>query len=175
MKFVFPGDEIGSAEEFLAGEGVYEENGILFASIAGTVVVESGVVRVEGIKKIPKLEKGDVVIGRVIDLRNNFAMVEIARKKGEDRELTKRNVGILHSSNTASGDIKTSVGYLDVIEAEVLDSSLRLSIKGDVGVVSATCRRCGSKLERHGDMLKCPKCGSIEKRKISPRYGRGEL
>ncbi len=175
MKFVFPGDEVGLAEEFLAGEGVYEENGHLFASIAGRVVIENGIVRVEGIKKIPKLMRGDVVVGRVTDLRNNFAIVEIFRKKGEDRDLTKRNIGILHSSNTVSGDIRTSVGYLDIIEAIVLDSSLRLSIKGDVGVVSATCRKCGSKLERYSDMLKCPKCGSIEKRKISPRYGRGEL
>ena len=34
-KFVFPGEEVASEEEYLAAEGTFAENGIVYASQVG--------------------------------------------------------------------------------------------------------------------------------------------
>jgi exosome complex component CSL4 len=71
MKFVLPGDRIGFAEEFVAGKNAFEESGEIFASVIGKVVVKDRVIRVEPLKHLPEIKKGDVVLGRVVDMRNS--------------------------------------------------------------------------------------------------------
>ncbi|MEM2727120.1 MAG: exosome complex RNA-binding protein Csl4, partial [Archaeoglobaceae archaeon] len=128
---VFPGDRIGSVEEFKAEEGVYEENGELFASVAGVLQLEDKKAKVKSFRRIPELHKGDVVIGRVVDVRNNFAMVEIARKKGEDRDLAHTGLALLHISNVGErvDNMNVAIGYFDIVKARVLDNSPKISIR----------------------------------------------
>jgi len=176
--FVLPGDFLGYVEEYVPGEGVYEEDGKLFASSAGRVVVKDKKISVEGIKKVPEIKRNDIVVGRVVDTRNSFAIVEIARKRGDDRALRYYDKAFLHISNVSDGYIKSfesGVRYMDIIRARVIDDNLRLSIKEkDMGVIKASCQICGSTLERERDKLKCPQCGNVETRKISNYYGKGE-
>lgn len=178
MKFVMPGDRIGSAEEYIKGEGVYEEEGELFAAVAGKLIVKDRVVKVESISPIPEIIKGDVVLGRVIDLRNSIALIEVSNKRGEEREPSNRGIGILHVSNADEGyvkDISEAVGYLDILKARVIGDNLRLSTKEEeMGVLRALCSNCKTKMVKEGDTLKCPECGKVEKRKISRDYGTGE-
>ncbi len=175
--FVLPGDRIGCVEEFEAGEGVYEENGELYANVAGRVVVEGRTVKIEPINKIPKLERGDVVIGKVIDVRNSVAIVKLMRKLGHDRELVRSLIGILHVSNVQNEflkNISSVIKFGDIVKAEVLDESLKLSTKAKgMGVIKSKCGNCGAELVLDGDKLKCPKCGNVESRKISSDYGKG--
>ncbi len=175
---VFPGDFLGYAEEYIAGYGVYEENGKLFAATAGKVSVEDKVIKIEPLKSIPEIVENDIIIGRVIDTRNSFAMVEIARKKGEERSLRHYDRGFLHVSNISEGymkNVEDGVRYMDIIRARVIDGNLRLSIKeSEMGVIRAICEKCSTPLFREKDKLKCPECGNIEKRKISDYYGKGE-
>jgi len=96
---VLPGDKIGTLEEFRAGKGVYEENKELFAQVLGILEIKGKTASIRELKKIPEIKRNDVIVGRVIDVRGNFAMVEIARKKGEDRDLKYTNLGFLHISN----------------------------------------------------------------------------
>ncbi len=178
VKFVMPGDRIGYAEEFLAGEGVYEENGELFAAVAGEVVVKDKTVSVKPVKALPKIGKGDVVIGRIIDVRNSMALVEIARKKGFDRDLMHTGIAALHISNVQNGylkDLSKAVGYMDIVKARVVDENkLSLSIKEpEMGVLKSICSVCRHELVRDGDVLRCPNCGNVEKRKLSKSYGEG--
>ncbi|MCQ4153323.1 MAG: RNA-binding protein, partial [Archaeoglobi archaeon] len=56
---VFPGDRIGSVEEYRAGDGVYEEKGELFASVAGILEFEGRKVSIKSFKSVPELKKGD--------------------------------------------------------------------------------------------------------------------
>lgn len=176
--FVFPGDFLGYAEEYVPGDGVYEEEGKLYAATAGRVVVEDKVIRVETVKEIPELRKNDVVVGRVVDTRNSFAMVEIARKKGSERALRYYDRALLHISNISESymkNIENGVKYWDIIRARVIDNNLRLSIKEDgMGVIRAVCSACGTPLVRDKDKLKCPECGNVERRKVSSYYGSGE-
>lgn len=178
MKFVMPGDRIGSAEEYLKGKGVYEENGELFAAVAGRVVVKNREVSVESIAPIPEIVKGDVVLGRVVDLRGSIALVEVSSKRGEEREPANRGIGILHVSNVDEGyikDISEFFGYLDILKARVIGDNLRLSTKEpEMGVLRAICSNCKTQMKVEGNMLKCPECGRLEKRKISTDYGKGE-
>ena len=177
--FVLPGDRIGCVEEFEAGEGVYEENGVLYANVAGRLIVEGRTVRIEPINKIPKLDKGDVVVGKVIDVRNSVAIVKLTRKIGHDRELARSLIGILHVSNVQNEFLKSInsvIKFGDIVKAEVLDESLKLSTKSKgMGVIKSKCGKCGSELVLDGDKLKCPKCGNVESRKISSDYGKGVL
>jgi exosome complex component CSL4 len=178
MKFVFPGDRVGYAEEFVPGEGVYEENGELFAAVAGKVVVKDKVVSVESIKKLPDIKKGDIVLGRVVDVRNSLALVELSRKYGLDRDLMHTGIAALHVSNVQNEylkDLGSAVKYMDIIKARVIDPGLlKLSTKEPgMGVVKALCSSCKSEMVREGDKLKCLKCGNVERRRISSDYGRG--
>jgi exosome complex component CSL4 len=178
MKVVMPGDRIGSTEEYVKGDGVYEEDGVLFAAVAGKLVIKNRVASIESISPIPEIVRGDVVLGRVIDLRNSIALVEVSSKKGESRSLTNRGVGILHVSNVDENyikDISEAVGYLDILKARVIGDNLRLSTKEkEMGVLKALCSFCKVEMRREGDILKCPECGRVEKRKISSDYGKGE-
>jgi exosome complex component CSL4 len=179
MRFVFPGDKVGYAEEFIGGEGVYEEDGELYASVAGRLRIKDRVVSVESVKKIPEIIKGDVVLGRVIDVRNSIALVELSRKAGNDRELRHTGIAALHISNVQNGylkDFDSAVRYMDIIKARVIDSELlKLSTKGeDMGVVKALCSLCKTELKLEEDKLKCPSCGNIENRKVSLDYGMGK-
>lgn len=174
---VFPGDRIGSVEEFKAEEGVYEENGELFASVAGVLQLEDKKAKVKSFRRIPELHKGDVVIGRVVDVRNNFAMVEIARKKGEDRDLAHTGLALLHISNVGErvDNMNVAIGYFDIVKARVLDNSPKISIREpEMGVLKAFCSSCKSELVLERGKLKCPNCGREERRKVSKSYGKGE-
>ena len=179
MKFVMPGDRVGYKEEFLAGNGIYEENGELFAAIAGKLYVKDKVINVEPIKVIPEIERGDVVLGRVIDVRNSLALIELSRKKGLDRDLKNTGLAALHVSNVQNEylkDLSSAIRYMDIIKARVIDEkNLKLSTKEDeMGVVKSICSVCKHEMYKDGDVLKCPNCGNVEKRKLSPDYGKGE-
>jgi exosome complex component CSL4 len=179
MKFVMPGDRIGYSEEFVCGEGVYEESGEIFAAVAGFLEIKDRTVNVKTINRIPEIKKGDVVIGRVFDVRNSLALIEIARKKGENRPLTKSEVGSLHISNIQESyldNISKALKYLDIVKARVIDEKLmRLSTKEvEMGVVKSICSICKHEMVREGDILKCPECGNVERRKLSRDYGKGE-
>lgn len=178
MKVVIPGDRIGSAEEYAKGKGIYEENGELFAAVAGHLVVKGRVANIESFASIPEVIKGDVVLGRVVDVRNTMALVEVVSKKGEKRSLTTRSLGLLHISNVSEEcvkDISEAVGYFDIIKARVIEDNLRLSTKEkEMGVLKAFCSSCKNDMVREGDILKCPVCGKTERRKISSDYGKGE-
>ncbi len=176
-KIVLPGDRIGTPEEFRVGKGVYEENKELFAQVVGILEIKGKTASIRELKKIPEIKRNDVIVGRVIDVRGNFAMVEIARKKGEDRDLKYTNLGFLHISNVGKGfdSIGVAIGYFDIIKARVLDPSPKLSIdEPEMGVIKAFCSSCKSELILYEGKLKCPKCGKEESRKISNSYGKGE-
>jgi len=176
-RIVLPGDKIGTIEEFKAGRGVYEEKKELFAQVFGFLEIRGKIASVRELKRIPEIKRNDVIIGRIIDIRGNFAMVEIARKKGEERELRYTNHGFLHISNVGEGfeNIGNAIGYLDIIRARVLDSSPKLSIEEpEMGVIKAFCSSCKNELVLQEKKLKCPRCGKEESRKISSCYGKGE-
>ena len=181
---VIPGDLIGASEEYLPGDGTYEERGKIFATITGKVETDKKdrTVRVIPLMKTPPMLKtGDIVVGRVIDLKNAVVLIDIARIKGhENREIANADQGAIHISNVKDSyvsKLETEFGQQDIIKARVIDEkSLRLStVEKDLGVIKALCARCRTPLVRKQNKLECPSCERIETRKISEDYGRGVI
>jgi exosome complex component CSL4 len=178
---VVPGDFLGTSEEFTPGKGVYDEKGNIYASLTGVISVsDKRVIEVRPKVGTPPLpEEGDVIIGRIEDLRDSVAVVSIAGVKGkEEREVPASTQGIIHISNIKSGyvtELQRELGYLDVVKAKVIDATtLRLSTEEkDLGVVKAICARCKSDLKRKGNTLTCERCKRVELRKLSSDYGKG--
>lgn len=180
-RIVVPGDFLGTSEEFTPGRGVYDEKGNIYASLTGEISISDK--RVIGIQpKVdtpPMPEEGDVVIGRVEDIRDTVAVVSIACVKGkEKREVAASTQGIIHISNIKRGyvtELQHEFSYLDVVKAKVIDAkTLRLSTEEkDLGVIKAICAKCKGDLKRKGNVLACERCERVEVRKISEDYGKG--
>ncbi|MEM2878386.1 MAG: exosome complex RNA-binding protein Csl4 [Candidatus Hadarchaeales archaeon] len=182
--FVVPGDLLGTAEEFVPGEGAYEEGGKIYSSSTGVVLLDSRKKHVSVFPRVrgpPILKRGDVVIGVVEDVREQFANVSIAFLRGrEDRELPIPGYGMVHISQTSTGyvrDLSRQFRPGDIIRAKVISAErepVQLTTVGDdLGVLFSRCSRCRNVLESDGKRLKCPNCGRIEMRKTASDYRGG--
>ena len=181
-ELVLPGDYLGVIEEFLPGEGVREEDGELYATRAGRVRIDSEKmeISVEPLTDVPPLPQvGDVVIGRVVEVKPQAVSVQLIGIEGRenDREIATSKLAGIHISEIKEGfveDITKEFKIGDIVRAKVIaneKSPIQLSTKGpDLGVVYALCSRCRTPLIRRGDRLICPRCGNVETRKLSSLY-----
>jgi len=184
--FVLPGDFLATPEEFLPGEGAYEEGGRVCSSTVGIVLldVRTRKVSVFARTKLPPLLKpGDLVIGRVEEVRDQFATLLLFSMVGkEDRELPPPRTGILHISKVQRGfvrDLSSMFRAGDIVKAKVIEvrpECVQLTtVDRGLGVIYALCSTCRKPLEKEDTKLKCPSCGSTETRKLSADYRRGLL
>jgi len=179
---VLPGDFIGTTEEFRAGAGTYERMGGIYASITGTVKVNTAnrfVSVAPSIDTPPLLRQGVVVVGQVTGLRDTLALVTIAGAKGTtDREISNISPAVIHVSNIKKAyvrNISYEFGIFDIVKARIADiKNMRLDTsEPEMGVMKALCSRCGTAMVLDNSKLKCPECGRVETRKISTDYGTG--
>ena len=184
--FVVPGEFLATAEEFVPGEGAYEEDGKIYSLCTGVVLVDVRTKHISVFSKTPTpptLKRGDVVIARVDEVRDQTARVEIGMLKGhEDRQLPLPDAGTIHVSQVRDGYVKDLSGEFkagDIVRAKILNanrSPIQLSTEGEeLGVIVASCSRCKTPLNRDGPRLKCPECGNVEFRKIASNYRQGVL
>lgn len=184
--FVMPGDFLATAEEFVPGEGAYEEEGNIYSSTVGVVLVDIRTKKISVFSKTKPpshLKMGDVIIGRVEEVHDQYATVFIAARVGEEnRELPPPRIGILHVSKVQVGFVKILSHMFragDIVKAKVLNAQPEIvqltTIGRDLGVLIAYCSRCRTPLNRDGSKLKCPNCGSVESRKLSTQYRQGVL
>ncbi|MEM2875279.1 MAG: exosome complex RNA-binding protein Csl4 [Candidatus Hadarchaeales archaeon] len=184
--FVVPGDLLGTAEEFVPGEGAYEEGGKVYSCSTGVVLLDSRKKHVSVFPRVrgpPVLKRGDVVIGVVEDVREQSANVNIAVLRGrEDRELPIPSYGTIHISQVSSSyvrDLGRQFRPGDIVRAKVVNAErepVQLTTAGeDLGVIFSRCSRCRGVLEFDGRKLKCPNCGRVEIRKTAGDYRGGSL
>lgn len=172
--FVSPGDPVGVIEEFLQGQGVYEEDGNLYALTTGHLVVdlkqkEITVRRMVRTPLIPK--RGDIVQGTVASVQDRTMTMKIMQIDGTP--LKTPFTGVMHISDVSRGYIKTMRDAFqpgDVMKARVISTVNReyhLSTQGEgMGVISAVCSRCGGGLQRQGNRFRCTLCNRVERRKM---------
>ncbi|MDI6856394.1 MAG: exosome complex RNA-binding protein Csl4 [Candidatus Thermoplasmatota archaeon] len=180
-KIVLPGELIGTAEEFIAGEGTFEEGNKIFASVAGVVERDPGAktIRVIAINKPCVLKKGDIIIGSIVDMRDVFATVEILKVIGKTREPSCDRSASLHISKIDKYFVESiskiyKIG--DIIKAEVIQvsPSTQLSTMArEFGVVKAFCSLCRAPLKLKLNKLFCESCKRTELRKFASEYGKG--
>jgi|YelNatPaOPRAMG01_1025707.scaffolds.fasta_scaffold08714_10 exosome complex component CSL4 len=177
---VVPGEYLGVAEEFLPGPGAYEFDYRLRAAVIGQVVRDrlSKVVSVRPFK-VPRLpQQGAIVVAVITEVREDFARSRIFTVNNTPLSYT--FTGILHAAQIAerASEVKQIYEHLkigDLVRARVLNRAppyLLSTRDPKLGVVLASCSKCGATLRLAGDKLVCPQCGNTEKRKIAQGYGK---
>lgn len=185
-RFVIPGDKIGVIEEFISGYGTYVENGVIYASNIGYLLInpKSRVVSVQPASHriyVPRI--GNIVIGYVWGIQTSMVLIRII--KIERSFLSGFFTGILHVSDVDvrfTKDISDALKPGDIVRAKVISEANRayhLSTKGEnLGVILALCSKCGGTLRlktRRDKRLYCEGCGNVETRKMASDYGSGNL
>lgn len=180
--FVHPGEFVGTSEEFLPCPGLYEEDGKLYASATGEIEIDpkGHTVKVMPKTRVPKLQAvKTVTYGVVAEASGQVAVIDLVPIKLKNLEYVPNGVSaILHISNIKKDYVEAMSDELragDIIRVAIIEVSshtIRLTTDGkELGVVKAYCSRCRNALELRGTKLECPKCGSIETRKLAADYG----
>ncbi|MBI5636050.1 exosome complex RNA-binding protein Csl4 [Candidatus Micrarchaeota archaeon] len=174
---VLPGEFLSTDEESTGEQGTFEDKGSIYASVYGKSVVDvkKRSVSIDAAGKLRKLLRGDVVIGKIHEIYDSAALVnfEPIEDSGE-RIASFDSSGFLKVSELADAYVQSMRDLIkvgDYIKAKVLDPSplgITLTIKErGLGVVKAYCSYCRTQLSQKGVNLTCPKCHSVERRKLS--------
>ena len=178
-KEVFPGDEVAIEEEYLASEGTFAKNGIVYASQIGTLVLDDDECVAMVISPNPPniLKPGDIVYAQVGEIRKTMATADVLCKEGTERRIGSETYATIHVSKISSGytdDVSKELRKGDLIRAMVtgVKPSLQLTTKDDhLGVIRSLCGKCKTELVRKGKALYCPKCERTMPRKLADDYG----
>lgn len=179
-KEVFPGDEVAIEEEYLASEGTFAKDGIVYASQIGTLVLDDDecVARVISPNPPNILKPGDIVYAEVQDIRKTMATANVLCKDGTDRRIGSETYATIHVSKISpnyTDDVSKELRRGDLIRAKVTEvkPSLQLTTKEDhLGVIRSLCGKCKSELVVKGKgLLFCKKCERTMPRKIADDYG----
>lgn len=161
----------------MTGSGAYEEDGKIFSCTAGELEVDTKnrSVGVSPRKRVAVPEVGDTVEGIVVGMKEDVALVKIVGIKGK-RPLTGDFSAQLHVSQVSKDYTKSifdAVNLNDRILAKVTTgwAPYQLStVDDDLGVIYATCTKCGGDLVLKKGRLCCTNDNISEKKKISRLY-----
>lgn len=178
-ELVFPGDEVAVEEEYLASNGTYAENGIIYASQIGVLELDDDdcVARVISPNPPNILAVGDIVYAVVADIRNTMATADVVGKDGVERTLGGETYATIHVSKISQGytdDVSKELRKGDFIRARVtgVKPSLQLTTKDNhLGVIRSLCGKCKTEMVKKGTGLFCPGCRYNAPRKLADDYG----
>ncbi|MDD2639322.1 MAG: exosome complex RNA-binding protein Csl4 [Methanothrix sp.] len=182
--FVIPGDVVGTAEEFLAGEGTYIKGEHIRATTAGMTkldAIERSAKVIPSTNAPVKLENGDVVVGQITDLKEGLAILRLAFKRGCESRPIHNTEALIHISRVKSSyvkEIRQVLALRDIVKAKIIDDTPTIGLSivdDDLGVVKAYCTRCGTPLRLEEKKLVCPECEQVESRKLSTDYMMGMI
>ena len=178
--FVVPGDCLGVIEEFTSGSGTYVECGTIHSKVTGRTLLdmlnkEVSVYPLIKTATVPKV--GDIVTGLVSDVKSKNAVLTIFQIG--DKPLSGFFKGDLHISSVSRGYVDNMFNVCkggDIMKAKVISTANRSfflsTVDNDLGIVYALCSRCGHVLHQENRGLGCSNCGNLERRKLSPDYGK---
>ncbi len=180
-QIVMPGDKLGIIEQYLPGEGTYDDEGEIKSSVLGNVKIDQKkkVISVESEAKPALLKVGDIVYGQITDIKPQRANVNIDCIKDNARPLALPYMGAIHISQ-AKKDYLEKLGDAfrigDIIQAKVVKitgDNIDLSTTDrDCGVLKAMCTRCRDFMHTtsKNNELQCNSCNKKERRKVSENY-----
>lgn len=186
-KLLYPGDFIANVEEFLPGEGTYQDNGKIFSAEVGVVHkdFERRVVSIESkTNKIPMLQRsGLVAIGVIAKANDKVAFVDLLPfEDGKRRYIPVPASTVLRVNNIKRGFVKSlknefNVG--DIVRVKILEADSQnvvVSTDGpNLGVIKAFCSNCRHPLDKEGKDLVCPQCGLKNHRHLANDYRKGKV
>jgi len=182
-RLVFPGDEVGMAEEWLSGEGTYEDEGKIRAAYFGVVKYDEDDLeaKVEALNPIVEVKEGDIVYGVVEARKNSMVVISIDMVEGSSREVKEDIEASIHISKVSDDyteELEDEYLVGDIVRAKVVqvEPTIRLSTIGrKYGIVKGYCSQCRKDMQYKNNKLYCPGCDRYEKRKISQAYGKIKL
>jgi len=182
-QFVVPGDRLGVIEEFTPGPGTYVEHGTIHSKTTGRTLVDTLNKKVSVyslVQAVSVPRAGSIVSGQVLDVKSKTAVLRIL-KVGK-RSLSGFFTGLLHISDVSPSYVETMFDVCktgDIMRAKVISDKNRTfylsTAEKDLGVIHAFCSQCGHALLLGRQRLRCPRCGNIEKRKITSDYEEGAM
>jgi exosome complex component CSL4 len=178
-KIVYPGDEVGEAEEFLAGPGTYVEDHKILSAQIGELVFDSKefMVYVKPAKPMNEVQNRDIVVATVDDLKSSMVTLDIRRIEGKDREVMGETHAAIHVAKISHDyvrELDDVMRITDVVRAKVIQAAPSIQLEtrdDDLGVIKALCEYCRTPMVRKDRRLWCDECERYEDRKISNRYG----
>lgn len=175
-----PGEKLGVIEEFISGKGTYVEDGGIYSSITGKLVLDVAKreIQIQPRTRQPLIPReGDIVFGKVTNVQARTLTTSILQIN--DSQIPIPFTGIMHISDVSRGYIETMNDAFkagDLIRTKVISTKNRevhLSTQNEnLGVIQALCTRCGGHLVLRRTRLRCNVCNKIEKRKIIANYGK---
>ncbi|MFP4608210.1 MAG: exosome complex RNA-binding protein Csl4 [Candidatus Aenigmatarchaeota archaeon] len=184
-KLVLPGDKVGTSEEWLAGEGTFEDGGNIYATQVGRLVFDDEALeaKVEAMNPIVEVEKGDIIYGSVFMRKESMVVIMIEKVEGVSRDVKEDVEGTLHISEVSDDyteKLKDEFLVGDIIRAKVtqVEPAIKLSTVGkNFGVVSGNCPKCRKPMEfkRKKGKLYCENCEVFSDRNIARVYGKIKL
>ena len=177
-RLVLPGEFIGTEEEFIAGQGTFEENGRVYSSNIGNVEVGADYkVKVRGKREEIVVQSGDEIIGVVTEINEPLVVVagEYLIRAGKVYQIKAR--ALVHASRITGqylDQCSKVVKARDVIRGKVVSTRGKIDLTmepPDEGVIYAYCSRCRKPLQRINSGLYCTYCQKNEIRKVSKKYG----
>ncbi len=179
MKYVVPGQFLGTAEEYIPGEGAYEDNGRIFSSCAGDMSVDEKNYRINVLSKEKPIhaEVGDEIIGVISEINEPIVVVmsEYLIRNGEIHEYHDRT--LIHASRITGhflDQASRAIKMRDVVKARVVSTRGKIDLsleRPEDGVIYGFCSRCRKPLEKVNNALYCKYCQRTEMRKASSKYG----
>jgi exosome complex component CSL4 len=177
-RFVSPGQEIGTEEEYVGGSGTYVENAKIYASITGELREENRTLTVSQSHPLATMAVGTMVIGQIDNISDPVALVVVEGDSTETNRLAKSSAYcVLHASYIKRGYVKSVRDELrigDIIRARISEfKNGEYHIATDdehLGCIKAFCAGCRHPLEKKPTGLQCANCGRRENRKLADDY-----
>ena len=178
-RMVYPGEELGGEEEFLAGPGTYVEDGKIVSAQVGMLSYneKEHMVSVKPTKPMNQVQNGDVVIAIVDDLKSSMVTLDIERIEDKDRVVMGETHAAIHVAKCSHDyvrELEDVYRITDVVRAKVIQAapSIQLDTRDDqFGVIKARCHGCRQAMVLKDGRLWCEECERYEDRKVSTRYG----
>ncbi len=174
---VFPGDFVAHEEEFAAGESTFADAGNVYALRDGKKNADASahLVSVLARKNTRKAKPGDIAFGRVRDLYQAMAGIEVEAQTwpGEIPSIGEKVV-FCRISEIQRGfleDFREALRVGDFVRVR-FDEFKRLAAyvtmkDPDLGVIRAWCSKCRTEMKLSRDGGECPYCGNREPRKVA--------
>ena len=178
-ELLMPGDELATSEEYISGDGTYEDDGIIYAAIIGQKDFDEAekIAQVKGINPPAILKSGDIIFGEVKNVSNSVANVTISGL--ESGKAAGNNLsGVIHVSKIKEDYIKDArqefhIGDMVRAKIEQIKPSIQLATNAEeLGVLKARCFRCHDILSNKDGSLFCSVCDRTESRKLAGDFHR---
>ena len=180
MTIEFPGKLVGTEEEYVSDSGTYEDNGEIKATVMGKLnITESRHVKVIPFEQVPELKIGNVVYGRIEEIFEAVAFIDIEISGTDGKHRTLKVSGVIPVSEVKKEyvqSIREELKIGDIVRAQINKLTkfrVELTLKPmGMGVVKGFCKADRGELELKGETLVCSTCGRREQRRLGRPYGK---